>query len=348
MDAVPTPPDHDTRLELFTITRSNDPTELDSRSRMSDRLPGQSREYRYTLQDRTLLGMRFESPIVSVAIRAVGPILGSYGQSLFATEVTLDGDESDVFGFSSPLRGKMTLSSRDDPTSAGPGQGLVYRLGAGMRLIMGDGNERSNVFIKAADVEQALEEILDRRLRRPLRFEPLLEWSSGLAASLKLQLDYLLRDLARADGIASNPVALASMADLLIVLMLRGAPNNYSDQLEPGPRIAMPAYVFRAEEFMRATCATPVRISDIAAAAGCSVRTLNAVFQRFRGHVPLAALNNIRLEQVHAKLIGAADGAAIGVVARRYGFTNPHRFNLAFRRRFGEAPRDVVRRTLRL
>jgi AraC-like DNA-binding protein len=75
---------------------------------------------------------------------------------------------------------------------------------------------------------------------------------------------------------------------------------------------------------------------------------LGAVFQRFRGRTPLAALHAIRLQQVHAELSRGSIDAPIGAVARRYGFTNASRFAVAFRRRFGKTPLDVVRRASRL
>jgi hypothetical protein len=42
------------RLAMFNVVRASDPAELDSRSRVSDRLPGSSRDYRYQLRDRAL------------------------------------------------------------------------------------------------------------------------------------------------------------------------------------------------------------------------------------------------------------------------------------------------------
>ena len=88
-------------------------------------------------------------------------------------------------------------------------------------------------------------------------------------------------------------------------------------------------------------------MSDIAAAAGCSVRTLSAVFQQFRSRTPLSALHAISLEQVHAELSRGAGEVSVGAVARRYGFTNASRFIIAFRRRFGETPLQVLRRASR-
>jgi AraC-like DNA-binding protein len=156
-----------------------------------------------------------------------------------------------------------------------------------------------------------------------------------------------MREFERPDGIAGNAVALTSTTDLLMTLILRGASHNYADQLMPGSGVAVPAYVQRAEEFMRASCGDPIRVSDVAAAAGCSVRTLSAAFQRFRSQTPLAALHAIRLEQVHAELSRGTSDPRVGMVARRYGFTNASRFVTAFRRRFGETPLDVVRRLSR-
>jgi transcriptional regulator GlxA family with amidase domain len=214
--------------------------------------------------------------------------------------------------------------------------------------VTSDDSLRTNVFLKVAEVEQALEQMLDQRLRTPLEFRPSLDLSCGLAASLQFQLNFVMREFGRPDGIADNIVALAATTDLLLALILRAAPHNYTDQVELGASYAVPAYVHRAEDFMRVHCAAPIRVTDIAAAAGCSVRTLGAVFQNFRGRTPLLALHAIRLEQVHGELSRGAGDAPVGAVARRYGFTNASRFASAFRRRFGESPLEAVRRASRL
>lgn len=259
----------------------------------------------------------------------------------------IKGGESDLFCFTTLLQGDLTLIRRGDPTTGTASRGLAFRPGPDTRLVSSDDSVRTNVFVKVAKVEEALEHMLDKRLRKPLEFRPSVDWSCGLAASLKFQLDFLMREFARPDGIADNAVALASTTDLLMALILRGVPHNYADQLELGPASAVPAYVQRAEEFMRTHCAAPIRLPDVAAAAGCSVRTLDTVFQHFRGRTPLAALHAFRLEQVHAELSRGAADAPIGAVARRYGFTNASRFAIAFRRRFGEAPANVLRRATR-
>jgi transcriptional regulator GlxA family with amidase domain len=130
-------------------------------------------------------------------------------------------------------------------------------------------------------------------------------------------------------------------------LVLRGIPHNYLERLGSGRFGAVPAYVRRADDFMRANAAAPIRMEQVAAAAGCSVRTLDAVYRRFRDTTPLAALHAIRLEQVSAELNHSVTGASIREVSRRFGFTNPGRFAAAYRRRFGEGPAEAAKRRSR-
>jgi AraC-like DNA-binding protein len=335
----------DDRLRLFNVVQASDPAELDSRSRLRDRLAGTSREYRYQLRDPALWRMRFDQPIFTLATRAVGGIVASHGEGRFATEVSIEG-ESDFFCITTLLRGGVTVIQRDAAATGTEARGLLFRTGLKTRLMISDDSQRTNVFLKATEVEAALEHALDARLRRPLEFRPELDWSQGLAASLQWQLDFVMREFARPGGVADNPVALATTTELLIALMLRGLPHNHAEQLAQDRGGAVPGYVHRAEEFMRANPATPLRIADVAAAAGCSVRTLTAVFRQFRGRSPLAALHAIRLQHAHDELSRDHEGS-VAAVARRHGFTNASRFGTAFRRHFGVSPQEVARRGLR-
>ena len=321
--------------------------EFERRMRAGTPFPTSSRTYKYRLLDPALNHTRFDRPILSLAIRSAGAIIACHGGSHLATEVLHEGEDSAFIGFTTVLSGEMNVTEGNVSRRGTADTGLVFRLRHQTRMLTNDASARTHVSLKVTELESALEHMLDARLRRPLEFETEIDWRRGLAASLKWQLAFLMQEFERPDGVVGNAVALASMTDFLLTLALRAARSNYSEQLATGPATALPAYVRRAEEFMRLHCATPLRVADVAAAAGCSVRTLNAVFQRFRGQVPLAALHAIRLQQVHAELSRGADGDGIAVVARRYGFTHASRFSHAFQRRFGETPRDVHRRALR-
>jgi AraC-like DNA-binding protein len=287
---------------------------------------------------------RFGGPITTVAERRLDSMMLVHGGDRFATQIDIGGDGLDAYCFTAMVRGHATLIQHGRETPAAGTDGLVFRAAPCTRILASDANARESLWIEASTLERALEGMLDNRLRERLAFKPAIDWTSGLAASLKGQIAFLMVDMKRHGGVADNPVALVSLTDLVTSLVLRGIPHNYLERLGSGRIGAVPAYVRRAEDFMRAHAAVPIRIGQVAAAAGCSVRTLDAVFGRFRDTTPLATLHAIRLEQARAELSHGARSASVAEISRLYGFTNAGRFAVAYRRRFGESPVETARR----
>jgi AraC-like DNA-binding protein len=329
-----------TALSTFeSVVDVRDPREIDVSSRLGLQL-GPSSSIRYQLQDRSLIRPRFDDPITTFADRYLGSMLISVCADRFAMKAVSEG--VDIYCFSVMLGGKASLiQGRSETTGA---DGLAYRGSANTQMLTSDLDARVNLWLNVREVEHALECMLGDRLRTPLEFKPRVDWTSGLAASLKGQIDFLLQEMKRRDGVADNPVALASMTDLILSLVLRGLPHNYLERLNNRRPGAVPAYVRRAEDFMRANAAAPIRMDHVADAAGCSIRTLGAVFRHFRETTPLATLHAIRLEQVQTELNRGLESESIAEVARRYGFTNPGRFITEYSRRFGEVPSETARR----
>jgi len=340
---IPVLPVEPAALSTFSVINVVDPgVLLDPGSRGP---PNQNTQLRrYQLQDPGLKGVNFASPITSIAERRLGSMIIAHGADRFATMIEVGAEGIASYGFTALSYGRATLIQHGKETTSSGATGFVFRADPGGRILTSDVNARRTLWIDAAALEHALEGMLGNRLRERLAFKPAIHWTNGLAASLRGQIDFLMGEIKRQDGVADNPVALASLTDLMVSLVLRGIPHNYLERLGSGRFGAVPAYVRRADDFMRANAAVPIRMEQVAAAAGCSVRTLNEVFRQFRDTTPLAALHTIRLEQARAELNQNVTGASIGEISRCYGFTNPGRFAAAYRRRFGESPADTVRR----
>ena len=92
----------------------------------------------------------------------------------------------------------------------------------------------------------------------------------------------------------------------------------------------------------------PLRAAEIAAAAGLSVRALQATCQREFGRTPFQLLTDIRLH--HARLAlttSEPQPGSVAEVARSAGFTTRlTRFTAAYRRRYGTPPAITARITL--
>ncbi len=315
-----------------------DPQEMDTTSRITRRLASTMYMYSYKLQDRALLRKHFELPITSHYTRRLGSILVCNVGDRFATQLDTRGGGIEWYCFNAMLAGKLTIFQDGREATSEGNDGLVFRALPGTRTLASDGSGRTNVWIDAALLDRTLERILGERLRRPIVFKLGVAWDQELAASLHAQFRYLVGELGRSDGLADNMVALASFSDLVVQTALQAIPHNYTERLVNGGHGAVPAYMRRADEFMRAHAATPIHMEDVAAASGCSMRTLEVMYRNFRDITPLGALHAIRLEQVRAELHANAADASTAEVARRYGFTNPARFGAAYRRRFGEPP----------
>lgn len=100
-----------------------------------------------------------------------------------------------------------------------------------------------------------------------------------------------------------------------------------------------------AVEYIHANAHVPLTVAQIARAAELSVRALQEGFQRGLGMTPLGLLRQVRLERAHDELLtGASEPGTVGEVARRWGFAHLGRFAAAYVERFGESPRDTLRR----
>ena len=91
-----------------------------------------------------------------------------------------------------------------------------------------------------------------------------------------------------------------------------------------------------------------IRLRDLSAAAGVSVRTLGYLFLQTYGTTPMAFVKQQRLNKAR-RLLEQADPstATVGGIARRCGFTHMGQFSLDYKRSMGELPSDTLHRTLR-
>lgn len=106
----------------------------------------------------------------------------------------------------------------------------------------------------------------------------------------------------------------------------------------------LPRGVRRALDAMRANLGRTWRLTDLAAIAGTSGRTLQRQFLSFVGKTPRAALREIGLESARRDLLQAAPGVKIMDVALRCGFPHFGRFSIAYRRHYGETPSQTLAR----
>ena len=222
--------------------------------------------------------------------------------------------------------------------------GLIYRGLPGTHLSATDDHERLAIWIPAHSMERRLAALLGEPGKKDVAFDPLIDWESGMGQGIRRLLWLLTEELASPYSFAPSDIACRSLTDLLLYTLLRYQPNNYSVRLARPAGSPVPRIIHRAEEFIRSRTEQPIALHEVADAAGCSVRSLQLGFRRFRDTTPAAAIRRARLEAARQTLAFGESAATVTEIAYQYGFTNPGRFAGLYKETYGVAPADDMRR----
>src|ERR1044071_4518185 len=106
----------------------------------------------------------------------------------------------------------------------------------------------------------------------------------------------------------------------------------------------LPRGVRRALDAIRSNVGRNWRLSELAAIAGISTRSLQRQFLDFVGKSPRAVLREVGLDTARRDLLQGGADIRIMDVAQRAGFTHFGRFSIAYRRRYGETPSQTLKR----
>jgi AraC-like DNA-binding protein len=231
----------------------------------------------------------------------------------------------------------------DEPAIADLSTGAVYSDEPGFQAFSSDGDSRLMLTLPAGLLRQKLEALLDGEQVGTVIFQPIFDATRGAGATIRRMLASMFNELDHSDSLLTNEVAIQSYEEHLAVSLLLGLPHDHADRLLRQRCAAAPANVKRAEEFMRANAREPLTIEALANAGGCSVRSLQLAFRRFRGTTPMAALQRIRLEAARAEILRIDRAQSLTRIAAEHGFSNASRFAQLFRRTYGAYPSETLR-----
>lgn len=115
--------------------------------------------------------------------------------------------------------------------------------------------------------------------------------------------------------------------------------------LAPGASLekAAPLRIRRAIDYVNAHLCDDMRLAEIAAAAGCSLRLLQLAFREHLATTISGYILRLRLSKAHACLTRPQPGDSVTSVALACGFSHLGQFALAYRERYGERPSTTLR-----
>jgi AraC-like DNA-binding protein len=272
-----------------------------------------------SLGQTALLFNKFESP-VSIEVDEVDqPLLLALGRGT-SSRVQLEG---------------RVINTRETWSVCTPGKKVRIERAAGSGILM--------VKVSFSLLQRRLECILGESLHKTLVLAPTCSARGDHGAHLQELLSFLARELARDPGLLNLSFWRHSYDEMLLNLLV-GLKSNYTGLLNKEAVSVPKRLVQRAEDYMEAHCAEPIRISDLLLECGCPRRELFRAFERYRDYSPRQFLERVRLSRVHHDLTSNR-ASSVTQVALRWGFTHLGRFSKLYRARYGQSPSDVLRKS---
>ncbi|MBN9113274.1 MAG: helix-turn-helix transcriptional regulator [Pseudonocardia sp.] len=245
------------------------------------------------------------------------------------------------------LRGRAALDfGRYGATVAGEGHSTLYVPGASSVMEMDDYVGLA-VRMSPAEVGRAVEE-LTGLAPEALTFTSLCPVSAARGRLWGMTARMLWEDLAAPAGGVLTPLVHQELIGTVAAAIVTAFPNTAMTRgYVPGPGHVGPATVRRALAYVDAHASLPITVADVAEAAGVGPAALRSAFRRHLDITPSAHLRRVRLDAAHRDLLDAdptTAGATVAAVAARWGFGSRSRFEDSYRRRFGCAPGETLRR----
>lgn len=275
---------------------------------------------------------------------ATGSLGVDVAQSSASFSAAVDG--SDELIVVTWLRGRAALDfGRHGATVAGQGQSTLYVPGAPSVMEMDDYIGLA-VRMSPAEVGRAVEEQTGLAADA-LQFMSLLPVSPARGRLWGMTARMLWEELTSPAGDVLTPLVHQELIGTVAAAVVTAFPNSAMTRgYVPGPGYVGPAPVRRALAYVDAHASLPITVPDVAEAAGVSPAALRSAFRRHLDTTPSAYLKRVRLVAAHRDLVAAdpTGGATVAAVAARWGFGSRSRFADSYRRQFGCAPGETLRR----
>lgn len=197
--------------------------------------------------------------------------------------------------------------------------------------------------VERGRLEDYLEQQLQRRLDKPLEFEPRIELRNHECQELVALMSHMTKQLNLPSSSLRNAMVQTQAESLLLGTMLINLDHNYRAELLSETSTPKPHYIKKAQAYIHENAHKALTPQEVAQEACISLRSIYAGFQAFLHCTPMAYIKGVKLDKIHEELKNApGHETSVAEVASRYGISSLGNFAASYRRRFGELPRDTL------
>lgn len=244
------------------------------------------------------------------------------------------------------VRGTAGMTTAGRAFAAAPGLSFISQEEDRPVFRYDSGTEVLKLRFERRYIDEAYQKLHGSLPEKMLRFDSMM--APGPAA-LRWQalLRFVVASLNAAEAVVANPVEMAGIEEMLMLTLLGIQPHNVRPRIVTAARTVSPRQFRLAIDYIDQHLEADITLADIAAAAGCSIRSLARAFHQAGDTSPMQHVQKLRLQRIREELLKASSAdRTIAEIAYRWGYRHLGEFNRKYREGFGETPSTTRQRTL--
>jgi AraC-like DNA-binding protein len=268
------------------------------------------------------------------------------GQLSYGRRIRLVTEEARHIHVNTPLAGTtVSRVGRSAPLATTISSAAVFPAGAPAHIEWSSDAVQLCVMVPSSTLETELEQLVGHAVKTPLQLPFHMSLTTPEGCVWRSMVNLIGRELASQGRLLTHPSAGRQLERTLLDALLLGHAHSYIDEIERPAQPAVPAAIARAVDLLHERPAEPWSSTVLARAVHVSLRSLQAGFHKHVGKPPMTYLRDLRLRGIHVELVGATPGTTtVESVAYSWGMLHMGRFAAAYRRAFGEAPSQTLKR----
>jgi AraC-like DNA-binding protein len=268
------------------------------------------------------------------------------GQLSYGRRIRLVTEEARHIHVNTPLAGiTVSRAGRSAPLVTESSSAAVFPAGAPATMEWSSDAVQLCVMVPSSTVQTELEELVGHAVKTPLQLPFHLSLTTPEGRVWRSMVSLISRELASGGCLLTHPSAGRQLERTMLDALLLGHAHSYIDEIDRPARPAVPTAIARAVDLLHERPAEPWSSTVLARAVHVSLRSLQAGFHAHVGKPPMTYLRDLRLRGIHRELLSATPGVTtVESVAYGWGMLHMGRFAAAYRREFGEAPSQTLKR----
>jgi AraC-like DNA-binding protein len=233
-----------------------------------------------------------------------------------------------------PIRGRGQARVGRSVSTLNPARGVSISPGTNFAVKLDAEYEHCLVVLNTKSLTGKLAALTEKPIDQPLRFDPTHDPAPASASALRQHSLFLIDSVSNA---TLPDLVLEEFQQTLLMMVLHANRHNYSQLLEERRLAVAPWQIRRAEEFIAANWNQPIRVEEVADAAGVHDLALFRALKQRRGKSATAFAKDVRLSRA-SELLRHPETLTIAEIAAACGFADPATFAADYAKAFGEAP----------